>query len=327
MDKMSGKVDENLKMDDWIKEEYLEEARLIEEAVLEKDDVLSDDEIDVDASFERLMFKMKARGIYPEDGPEADENVIPKTAPETESVPMEIHSEAPETEIKNDKKIIEIPEPIPEGVAEEGKETGKKANKGLRRVMRGFAKVAVVVLVAGGCIFGASMTSEANRNYVIDSFLMLVGKDVQVNVVSVKDRDVSSIDETDAIRTIEDTLGVSVPNFMYRPFDFNFSSYSMDEANFLVNMNYTYENKWNITLSILRATDDIANSLAFHGELIATIPIMCDEKIKVEVYKIQESSDKRASYLAKWNDEDVYYQLSGKLKEGELLQMLEQMEI
>lgn len=320
MDKMNGIEDEKNKTEDWLREQYIDEARRIEKEVLEKDDVLTDDEIDVDASFERLMMKMKARGIYPGEEP--------KEKAKSHETIVHMHEAA----AKISAEMPEMAKTVPDVFDEPAKSNKKvsmrrrKTDKGIYRFMSCFSKVATVVLVAGICVFGVTMTSEANRNYVIDSFKILVGNDVQVNVANSEERDRSSVDEAEAVRKIEDTMNVSVPNFLYRPMQFAFDSYYLDKISSVANIHYLYKNKWVISLSIIRSKDDASSSINFHGEMVGTVSAMSKDDIKVDIYKVKEPTDKKASYIAKWNIEEVYYQLSGKLEEVEIRRMLEQME-
>lgn len=77
MDKMNRKKDKNIEMDEWLTEEYLEEAERIIQEVMEKDDVLPDDQIDMDGSYERLMAKMNARGLKFADGEKQVAHIVP----------------------------------------------------------------------------------------------------------------------------------------------------------------------------------------------------------------------------------------------------------
>ena len=55
-----------------------------------------------------------------------------------------------------------------------------KKEKKQGKAARGLAKAAAFLLVVGASVFAGSMTSEANRNYLIDNINMLIGNDVQV---------------------------------------------------------------------------------------------------------------------------------------------------
>ena len=50
---------------------------------------------------------------------------------------------------------------------------------------------------------------------------------------------------------------------------------------------------------------------------------MEDERIVIEIRKIQSDTDKEASYEASWKDGAIIYQVSGKMEEGEFIKFIE----
>ena len=80
------------------------------------------------------------------------------------------------------------------------------------------AKVAAAVLVCAAGVFAASMTSQANRSYFIDSVKVWTGNDTKISVDNDPNSDESDSDEQLAVNEIKDTLNIKkFPNFMYRP--------------------------------------------------------------------------------------------------------------
>ncbi|HIX59943.1 MAG TPA: DUF4367 domain-containing protein [Candidatus Blautia gallistercoris] len=199
-----------------------------------------------------------------------------------------------------------------------------KKEKKQGKAARGLAKAAAFLLVVGASVFAGSMTSEANRNYLIDNINMLIGNDVQVNVTSGSDQDVADTDENEAVLDIEDKLSVGVPAFLYRPAKLKYYSYYVDEMAMNANLNYLYGDKV-INLRIQVSNDEIEANIAMHGDADETIPVFSEENLEVELHKIQAKDDREPSYLAQWNIDNVYYQLSGKMDYQELRQMIEQM--
>ncbi len=199
-----------------------------------------------------------------------------------------------------------------------------KKEKKQGKAARGLAKAAAFLLVVGVSVFAGSMTSEANRNYLIDNINMLIGNDVQVNVTSGSDQDVAETDENEAVLVIEDKLSVGVPTFLYRPAKLKYYSYYVDETAMNANLNYLY-GEWAINLRIQVSNDEIASSISMHGDADEIIPVYSNQNINVELYKIQETGDLQPSYMAQWKVENVYYQLSGKMDYQEFRHMIEQM--
>lgn len=199
-----------------------------------------------------------------------------------------------------------------------------KKEKKQGKAARGLAKAAAFLLVVGVSVFAGSMTSEANRNYLIDNINMLIGNDVQVNVTNSSEQDVAETDETEAIMIIQDKLSAGVPTFMYRPAKFRYDSYYVDETTMNANLNYLYDKKV-INLQIQVSDDEIAANIALHGDAYEKIPVFSEDDLEVTLYKIQGEEEQIPSYLAQWKIDNVYYQLSGKMDYKELRKMIEQM--
>lgn len=200
----------------------------------------------------------------------------------------------------------------------------KEKKRGKAKAARGLAKAAAFLLVVGASVFAGSMTSEANRNYLIDNINMLIGNDVQVNVSNSSEQDVVDTEESDAILTIESKLSVDVPTFLYRPAKLRYDSYYVDETTMNANLNYLYD-KQVINLQIQVSDDEIAANIAVHGDAYETIPVFSEDDLEVTLYKIQGEEEQIPGYLAQWKIDNVYYQLSGKMDYQELRQMIEQM--
>lgn len=209
---------------------------------------------------------------------------------------------------------------------EASEEPNKEKKRGKAKAARGLAKAAAFLLVVGVSVFAGSMTSEANRNYLIDNINMLIGNDVQVNVTNSSDQDVADIEESEAIRLIEEKLSVNVPTFLYRPVELEYDSYYVDERAKNAHINYLYQDKI-INLHLQISNDETAGSLSTHGDAYEIIPVFSEDNLAVELYKIQAKGDREANYLAQWNIKNVYYQISGKMDYEELRKMIEQMVI
>lgn len=299
MDKMNRKKDENLKMNEWMSKEYIKEADKIVQEVLSKEDVLPDDQIDVQGSYEKLIAEMKVQGIY------RDENGTAKSEEQKSKEPKA-------AEIKKaEEKTTE-------------KKTAQEKKHG--KLTRKMTKAAAFLLVVGISVFAGSMTSEANRNYLIDNFNMLIGNDMQVTVSNSNEQDIVDTAENVAIDEIEEKLSVNVPTFLYRPAKLKYDSYYIDETAQNAHLSYLYGD-WIINLHLQISGDETAGSLSTHGDVDELIPVLSEKNLKVKLYKIQSENDQEPSYMAQWKIDNVYYQLSGKIDYSELKKMIEQMVI
>ena len=88
-------------------------------------------------------------------------------------------------------------------------------------------KIAGVAGVCLMCVFAASMTSEANRNYFIRGIKYLSGNDTKVIIGNDEENEDVNTDEYEAIQEIENKIGVEVPEFYYRPQGMRFYDYEV----------------------------------------------------------------------------------------------------
>lgn len=219
-----------------------------------------------------------------------------------------------------------------EGIYEEDEETTskvipmekktKRKNTGRRyRIMKaaGFAFVGIL------CVFAASMTSEATRRYVVDGVRYLVGDDTRILVNNDEENDSSNRDEYKARAEIEEKLGVELPRFFYRPLDFEFYDYKVNDISRTAWIEYLYGENDVVAFYIEKGDKNAASVInSMHGEdadIINSLNDNCDIKIK----KVEEMGDKKSSYIAQWEKDNVMYQLSGKMEFDELKKILEKM--
>lgn len=175
------------------------------------------------------------------------------------------------------------------------------------------AKVAGIAALCVISVFAASMTGEANRRYVINSVRYLVGDDTRIVVSNDENNDKSSSDEYEAIADIEETLGVEVPEFMYRPEGFEFKRYNTDSKSGSAWLEYVFNN-FIIVLDIDQEKVDGSSVIdSMHGKDYDVIS-MSRENITVKIEQIQSISDQQPSFCARWEHNSVLYQLSGKME-------------
>lgn len=253
-------------------EQYIKKAEEMERELFADGDADAYDPTDEEEarSYQELINRLKADGIYQED----------------------------ETEPDTKRKIIPLHRKIH------------------------FGKVAGVAILCCACIFAASMTSEANRNYFVKGVRYLAGDDTRVIVGNDEENEDINIAEYEAIEDIENQLGIDMPEFYYRPVDFEFICYEVNKTAGFARMEYAYK-KNIITLVVDIQNENIASKITtVHGKKKKKI-ITVGENTKIEVESTQSDQDKMASYTAQWNINNTIYFLSGKIEEEELIKILE----
>ncbi len=198
---------------------------------------------------------------------------------------------------------------------------GKK-KRNIRKIH--FGKVAGIALVCCACVFAASMTSEANREYFIKNVRYLVGDDTRILIDNDEENEIDSMEEAAAIQEIENKLGIDMPEFYYRPQGLEFYSYEVNTAADNARIEYMYHDIV-IAFYINKENENTASNInSSHGMKKETI-VSVSDKIKVTIEKIQDDQDELPSYTAQWEREEVLYHLSGKMEIDELEEMIENM--
>lgn len=210
---------------------------------------------------------------------------------ETDSIKTDDH--------KENVKIVYLPE--------------KKSHKA--------ARVAAAVLVCSAGIFAASMTSQANRSYFIDSVRYWVGEDTRISIENDEGNEKAQNDEQVAIDAIEEELDLDVPLILDRPENFKFRSYNVNVESGYALIEYCYGQE--IVNIYINDYSDERKSGAYilDGKEIATVK-MKNENINITIKKIQDKNDKKENYAAYWEKDSVFYQISGKMQQNEFMNLV-----
>lgn len=210
---------------------------------------------------------------------------------ETDSIKTDDH--------KENVKIVYLPE--------------KKSHKA--------ARVAAAVLVCSAGIFAASMTSQANRSYFIDSVRYWVGEDTRISIENDEGNEKAQKDEQTAIDNVEEELGVNVPLILERPKGFKFKDYRVNAESGYAFFEYSYNSEI-LTIYINKYDKETKSSGAsLDGKEIDTIKLP-EEEISIQIKKIMAKGDKKASYVAYWNSSTAFYQIESQMEEQKFIKLI-----
>lgn len=302
--------DDLVSIEDMTDEEFREfmEKEFIREAQERKEELFADEDFqdyeqtdeEVDEAYRKFVNRLKEEGIYrEEDSKKGTDKNTERTAEKATSV--ETHSEKT------------IPEEGPSVVVP------------LHRKRKKLAKAAGIGIVCAISVFAASMTSEANRNYFIDTFKLLSGNDVRTVADNDNRNEKANADEYQAIAEIENELGVEVPEFFYRPYGMVYSSYFVDQTNEVAWLEYEYK-KNIITFCMDKANKNSASSIkSISGRELKVINSSVND-VEVTIVEIKDTGNEPSSYTAKWQRNHVNYFVAGKLKEDELIKIIKNMQ-
>lgn len=210
---------------------------------------------------------------------------------ETDSIKTDDH--------KENVKIVYLPE--------------KKSHKA--------ARVAAAVLVCSAGIFAASMTSQANRSYFIDSVRYWVGDDTRISIENDEGNEKAQKDEQTAIDNVEEELGVNVPLILERPKGFKFKDYRVNAESGYAFFEYSYNSEI-LTIYINKYDKETKSSGAsLDRKEIDTIKLP-EEEISIQIKKIMAKGDKKASYVAYWNSSTAFYQIESQMEEQKFIKLI-----
>lgn len=190
----------------------------------------------------------------------------------------------------------------------EALQLGRKVQaQGRRRYVKRFVQMAATVLI---CVFAVSMSSEANRQYIMGMVNTIIGNGSQRAAVDTKgtvfNRD---REEGEAYEEIEEKLGIPVPRLTCLADGMAYDSYFLGEGLRDGSVFYTY-GEMIVTLSIRKRVGASVMNQTFGGELSDEFRITVNE-IPVQIYETVYT-DGEHSYVAELECEDGYYVLAGK---------------
>lgn len=308
-DKRNGKQQNNQASDRekkvFLDEQYVKTAAQMERELFADKDFEDYEPEDSEAearSYEKLVNRLRKEGVYREEFADMAEFPGIEKADAEEAMDGEV-----EVIKAEDIKASQVP---------------SSGRKKYARVHVG--KVAGVALLCCACIFAASMTSQANRNYLVKSVRYLAGDDTRIIVGNSDQNENVEMAEYEAVEEIEKQLGVEMPEFYYRPNGFEFVSYEIDTTVDVARIEYQYED--NIIMFVIdRQDSNTASRITSVGETKTVDIVYGTEDQEIVLEKIQGKHDKKPSYSAQWKMNDIVYYISGKIEEQELRKILEQM--
>ena len=302
-------MEDDEKFRQWLEEEYLKEADAIEESLFDGRKFEDNQDIVEKLSVSRENFYQRAR----------EEGLLEDTADEKAEDEKNTEEAVPES---TEKKILEFRKNA--GVS---KNPARDANRNSGKRKHSYVRFGRIAGIAGLClicVFAASMSSEANRKYLVNSVRILSGNDSQFISYNDDSNENASTKESDAIADIEEKLDVKMPEFYYRPYGMEFYAYEVNSDNFYAKIEYEYEN--NILFFYIDKQDISAESniSSLKGENRVIEKIDRDD-LNIIIKKVEDGTEKLPTYIASWEYENTVYYLVGKIEIDELKKIVKEM--
>lgn len=302
-------MEDDEKFRQWLEEEYLKEADAIEESLFDGRKFEDNQDIVEKLSVSRESFYQRAR----------EEGLLEDTADEKAEDEKNTEEAVPES---TEKKILEFRKNA--GVS---KDPARDANRNSGKRKHSYVRFGRIAGIAGLClicVFAASMSSEVNRKYLVNSVRILSGNDSQFISYNDDSNENASTKESDAIADIEEKLDVKMPEFYYRPYGMEFYAYEVNSDNFYAKIEYEYEN--NILFFYIDKQDISAESniSSLKGENRVIEKIDRDD-LNIIIKKVEDGTEKLPTYIASWEYENTVYYLVGKIEIDELKKIVKEM--
>lgn len=269
-----------------------EEGNTATEQEPEAAPALSEEELN--AMYERFQQRLQKEGLADAEG-----NPTEKT--------LEIRRQIVERKAEREKQ------------AERQKKIAKRAKTTKHWVRT--AKAAGVVLVVGACVFGASMTSEANRIRLVETINGVRNTGDVAKMNNGEDREYSAGSFEEATQEIRNVLHIVVPELYYIPAGMEYSRTYISKETKLAIIQYHYREK-EIYFRLSANDNDLSQSDWQDREKIQVETP--DSVLDIEMGTISENDEE--NYYAKWCYRDAYYELSGQIDKEELMKILNEMQ-
>lgn len=302
-------MEDDEKFRQWLEEEYLKEADAIEEALFDGRKFEDNQDIVEKLSVSRENFYQRAR----------EEGLLEDTADEKAEDEKNTEEAVPES---TEKKILEFRKNA--GVS---KDPARDANRNSGKRKHSYVRFGRIAGIAGLClicVFAASMSSEANRKYLVNSVRILSGNDSQFISYNDDSNENASTKESDAIADIEEKLDVKMPEFYYRPYGMEFIDYEVREGSAYADIEYQY--KKDIEVLYIDKQDQFTTSkIRSLNGTEKVIDEITNNGIKIIIKELRDKKDKHITYVATWSSGECTYSWIGKMQIDELKKIVKEM--
>lgn len=196
-------------------------------------------------------------------------------------------------------------------------ETVKAQNgKKVRNGFGSFVKAAVVVLVAGACIAGFSLQSEATRMWWMESLGWHFGDDSTTQVDNDAERDFTELPEWEAVSAIENEIGIKAPKLQYQPEGMEYSDYMYETVTNRATMYYKVNEEY-LTISMTAGLNDTTSSTNFDGTILSEEMMNVAYGV-VRIREIEDKDSEKRTVIAEWDYQDVHYEIMGRIAYKEI---------
>ena len=294
---------EDKAFEEWVSQRVLDEtAEMING--LENDPDLDDFEPSEEL-FQKIVGIAKERGLLAED----DET--------TEDEADEIVEKIELSDEKKQDEVLDLKKSSPNVLSI----TDDKVSHYKRRKRLVMKWVATIAIILSG-VFGISMSSQANRTFVMQKINEAFG-DGKDTVIENSDNRISSEDKEELDRkNIEDTLEVNLPVFFYSPDELSYLDSNIDQDAQTAILQYMYKSEAIYMMVFANYKDASGIYRNDEGSRLDDVHSELAD-IDIELWKVFEDGDEKPTYIAQWDYKNPFYEIVGKINEEEMKNILQ----
>lgn len=295
-DLLSVQDQDDEELNHWIQSRFMEEEAAIEKELDNIPD--SKDWEPTEEKFQELMRKARDRGLF-----------------------KDLEEPAINVDDRNDKiyeKSAKSKQRLNQNLNHESKINVLQDRQGRKTFFKGaFIKWTAAAAVTAFGLFGVSMSSQANRTYLMEEVSKAFGNNLNTKINNGKVLE-SDEDFAQVLEDIKNTLGVTVPEFFYMPDQMVFESYTIDQESQTAVIQYSYQE--DIVYFMIVSNEKEASGLlqGDTGVQIKEIQSDLTGDLKLNLWEIKGSEDKKITYMLNWKYRNSYYELVGKFEEAEI---------
>lgn len=265
--------------------EELEEAALIEREIQNIPDMPEWEP--TEEKFQALMAKARERGLF---------------------------TEGEHSEVKENEKTDAL-----ENTNENEQNPKEKSNRkqkicSMKKKVIKWSAVAAATIIG---IFTVSMSSEANRAYIMQEVNRLFGNDVNTGLNNVEVKETGRTEEY-AFQDIANTFNIKMPEFFYMPDNMEYLDYTLDESAQIAFIRYKYEEQIIYLVIFVNDKETTRLSQEDTGVYLYDIQSEIMSEISSSLWEIYEDGDEQPTYSLKWNYKNIYYEFLGKTNKEEI---------
>lgn len=290
------------KFEQWVQQQFMAEAAAIEKEI---DEIPDSEEFEpTEEKFQKLLQRAKEQGSVHSESDSTQTKVSEDRAKEKNGI---ITSEKIKSEKLNNEKLNKEPN-------ETNHKRSKRKFAGAGEKVVKWAAVAAVTVFG---IFGVSMTSEANRAYVMETVNGVMGNSTETELDNDETKD-SALTEEEARENIIDTLNIEMPRFFYWPQELLYENFTIDTSAQTSIIQYINDGNSLYFMIILNEKSKSLLATSDLGNEIEKVSSELTEGITATLWEVMDEGDEKPTYILQWEYKNVYYELSGKISETEM---------